>query len=365
MVGRIGLWMVFLFGTSLVFGQQRVVFYDISLNEVVPKVQVVSKSAGFVGLSNENGAIALEKADFPVECRHFAFEIKTLPSFTDTVYLTPKYQELEEVALKPVNKMELYNEVIAHSSEQIDRSSSSIPGFYFESVMIVNTTAGDTVFLDNFCDLILQKSASKKKIDYAVMAANGMKYFENESAGEMKDFDTSLLNTCLKFVDPFDKNLKFDLSSTKSYALKYDEEEILRNTEGDLHRLIFQNEKKYETKVEVAYLGRRLYTWDSKTVREKPYNGEKIFVNYKRFGRYIEFGDEPFYFFRSIIVNGLVQIAVDGTFLEIYVVKGFVRDDERMREASQPVKSVEEYFKSLSTGNEKFRFYNFETHNTK
>lgn len=337
--------------------QQTTIFYDEIYNVGVPNVQLINATGEFIGLSNNSGKIEFEDTHYPLVTTHFGYESVSINTQRDTVFLTPKYQELDEVEIKPVNKMDLYNEILEHSSGIIDRTSGVVSGTYFESAMVVYKT--DTVYLDNICDMAIAKEFNKKKYSYSIHCENGRRNYRNEST-DMTDFDTSLMTTCLKFVRKFKDNFKYDLVSTKSFNLKFEENEIERNVEGELHRLTFENEAKDKSLVSAAYKGKKLYTWDNSQISSKQYDGKGLFVNYKRFNRYHEFGDDPNYFFNTIIVNGLVQIAVDGKFIEIYVVKGFIKNDAISVKLDVPVKNVEDYFEYIPYSEENTKFYTFE-----
>ncbi len=322
----------------------------------VPNVELLNSNNTFVGLSNKIGRIYHEEANFPLTARCFGYELFKLDKPQDTVFLIPDYQDLEEVDVKPVNKMELYNEILSYSSDHVDRSTSVVSGVYFESAMVVYKS--DTVYLDNVCEMGIEKVFQKKKYAYNLHCQNGRRSYRNETK-DMEDFDTTLLNTCLGLIKKFKDNLKYDLISTKPYKLKFEEEEIIRNTDNELHRLIFEKDEKDKTTVITNYKGRQLYTWNSAFLSSKRYDGDGLFVNYKRFNRYHEFSTAP-YFLKTIIANGLVQIAVDGKFIEIYVVKGFMQNDGLSIAPDRPVKNVEDYFETIPYGKESASFYTFE-----
>jgi len=351
---------IFLLLANVSFGQKTTVFYDAIYKIPVPKVKVYDSNGAFIGLTNDIGQLRIQDDSFPLEARNFGYAKVQLTSYSDTIFLTPKYQELEEVDIKPVNKMELYESIIERSSLNISKKDSKIRGTYFESVMIVNPKKRDTVFLDNVCDLIIEKEINRKSFDYTFYCSNGARSYVNEGKG-MEEFDAHLLEICLGFVKPFKNGLKYDLLSPKEYKLKFEEKQIDRNTETDLHRLSFEKKEGKNTEtVEAQYQDWKLYTWSSKNLREKHYDGEGIFVNYRKFARHIEFGDLPEYFFNTMINDGIVQIAVDGKFYEIYVVKGFIADNSVDFETGEAYKEMEDYFETLKYSKREVGFYKFE-----
>ena len=91
--------------TFSAFSQKQVVFYDPLFTEVVSNVQVFNLDKKFIGLSNESGRLVLTDADFPVEVRRAGYVVITIKVYQDTIELSPKFQEIAGVDIKPVNKM--------------------------------------------------------------------------------------------------------------------------------------------------------------------------------------------------------------------------------------------------------------------
>ncbi|MDX2360202.1 MAG: hypothetical protein QNK23_05320 [Crocinitomicaceae bacterium] len=340
--------------------QKTMVFYDSIYHVSVPKVQVSSTENGFVGLSNANGAVALQDVSYPLQAKHFGYQTGTIAAYTDTFFLVANYQEIEEVVLKPVNKMELYTRILTNSSEQISRSNGILSGTYFESVMIINPSKKDTVFLNNSCDMIIQKTFEKKKYSYQLYCANGQRNYRKGESSTLEDFDTTVMNKMLSFLDPFKKYLKYDLVSTKPYKLKFEEDQISREMEGELYSLTFEEQEKFNKQVIAEYRDETLYTWEMEVLSNKIYDGEGLFINRKKEAQYIEFSNDPEYFVNSIIANGILQVAVDGEFVELHVVKGFLQDSSVDFELNSPYKQVKNYFENIEYSNESIGFYKFE-----
>ena len=340
--------------------QKTMVFYDSIYHVVIPKVQVSNTENGFVGLSNTDGAVVLHGINYPLQAKHFGYQTADIVASTDTFYLVANYQEIEEVVLRPVNKMELYTRILENSSEQVSRGDGVLSGTYFESVMIINPSKKDTVFLNNSCDMIIQKAFDKKKYKYQLYCSSGQRNYRKGQYSTLEDFDTTVMNKMLSFLDPFRKFLKYDLVSTKPYKLKFEEDQIKREMEGELYSLTFEEQEKFNKQVVAEYKDETLFTWEAEVLSNKIYDGEGLFANRKKDAQYIEFSNDPEYFLNSIIANGILQVAIDGEFVELHVVKGFLHDSSVEFELKSPYKQVKDYFENIEYSNESIGFYKFE-----
>ncbi|MGB0915499.1 MAG: hypothetical protein ACPGVI_05465 [Crocinitomicaceae bacterium] len=344
--------------------QQNVVFYDSLFNEVVSNVQVFNSTSKFVGLSNESGGLIVSQSDYPIQVKRSGFTLMDVVSHQDTVILSPKFQEIAGVDIKPVNKMDLYNEVIESSSLLVDKSSARLNGVYFESMLMIDAKNQDTIRVDKLCNMSISKAGSKKKIDYALYCDNASKnyVFNGTGAGELGGLssDTSKVANLLKIIPEFKKNVDYDLLKTKKYDLDFEENEIKRTVGETASRLVFSGGKEYKKHVVVDYSDRKLNSWVKNVTRDRAYDGKGIYVNFTKSERQMEFDEAGGYGFSTIIDNAKIDLGTDGVLYEIYLVKGFIQDDSIVVDSDIEVNKMSEFFKSVGNSNELARFYNFE-----
>lgn len=344
--------------------QQSVVLYDNEFKEVIPNVQVFNSSGQFIGLSNANGVFETGDKNLPFDLKKSGFEITKMNDFKDTILMDPKFQQITEVEIKPIVKMDLYNAIIENSSAHLARKTETQFGVYFQSLLMIDTKNGDTVRTEMTCDLALSKVGSKKKIDYSMYCENGKKkyVFTGSGKGELASAssDTSSFGKMLNVLPSFDKNFDYDLTKTKSYSLTFDEAQIKRELGEERHRLMFENDKNTTNNVVAEYKDSVLYSWVNNFSQSKEYDGKGIFMNFKKMNRQVEFSEGENYCFTTLIENATIEIGLSGVLYEIHVVKGFIEDSSRSFELKTATKKIEDYFKDLPNTGEVNSFYNFE-----
>lgn len=347
--------------------QNTTVCFDKLFKEPISNVKVFDRDGQFLGLSNEQGEFETTSNSFPFELKKSGFEIVKMNSHSDTVVLSPKFQQVEELTVKPIVKMDLYNAIIETSVAHVSHESSSQYGVYFQSLLMIDTKYGDTVRAEMICDLGLDKIASKKKIDYRLFCENGRKkyVFSGSGKGELASSasDTSSFGKMLNILPSFEKNLDYDLTKSKKYSLDFEESQIKRELGDERSRLIFGNEKSVSSKVVAEYKDSVLMSWMQNLSQSKEYDGKGIFMNFKKMNRQVEFSENETYEFTSIIENATIEIGLSGVLYQIHVVKGFIEDPSRNFEMKTEIKKIEDYFKTIPNSEEMERFYNFELEN--
>ena len=350
--------------TQQLNAQSSIVCYDGLFKETISNVQVYNAQGQFIGLSNELGQFELRGRKLPLELKKSGFDIVKLTSFVDTILFNPKFQQIDEVSIKPIVKMDLYNTIIEKSSSRVSMESNKQYGIYFQSLLMIDTKYNDTVRADMICDLGINKIGSKKKIDYTFFCENGKKkyVFTGTGKGELASAssDTSAFGKMLNVLPSFDKNLDYDLTKTKKYSLDFEENQIKRDLGDDRSRLTFGKEKNLANRVVAEYKDSMLLSWVNSLSQSKEYDGRGIFINFKKMNRQIVFNESEKYNFTSIIENATIEIGISGVLYQINVVKGFIEDPSRTFEMKTETKKLEDYFKSIPNSTEMERFYNFE-----
>lgn len=344
--------------------QNTMVCYDELFKEPISNVQVFDVKGQFIGLSNEQGKFETGSTQLPFEMKKSGFEIIKIDKFSDTVIFTPKFQQIEELTVKPVIKMDLYNAIIENSSVNVSHESSKQYGVYFQSLLMIDTKNNDTVRTDMICDLGIDKMATKKKIEYALYTSNGKKKYVFSGTGEgelaSSSSDTSSFGKMLNILPSFDKNLDYDLTKTKKYSLEFEENQIKRELGDERSRLIFGNDKNVASRVVAEYKDSILMSWMQNLSQSKEYDGKGIFINFKKMNRQVTFSENEKYEFTSIIENAIIEIGLSGVLYQIYVVKGFIEDPSRSFEMVIETKKIEDYFKDIPNSEGMESFYNFE-----
>ena len=347
-----------------VFSQKQVVFYDSLFTEVISNVQVFNQDHKFVGLSNNYGSLILVETDFPIEAKRVGYVATTIPSYQDTIELSPKFQEIEGVDIKPVHKMKLYNSIIESSNEIVDKRTSRLNGIYFESMLMIDGVSQDTIRIDKLCNMSIYKVGSKKKIKYTLFCDNASKSYAFTGTGNGTlsgvSSDTSNVANLLKIIPTFDNNLEYDLIKTKKYALKFEEREITRSVGESMSRMVFRGKGDYEKIVTVDYQKKVLHSWVNRVTRDRTYEGKGVYLNFTKSERQIEFNTTGTYGFSTIIDNAKVDLGMDGVLYEIYLVKGFLQDDSVRVTSTFEVEKMNDFFNSVNSSDGLARFYSFE-----
>ena len=346
--------------------QKSITIVDANSKLPVADVQVYNSTGSFAGISNDDGKFKALDSQFPLKMKHYAYETRTGIAFADTIYLQPAYQDLSEVQVKPVNKMDRYNEIIEHSSSLANTAPTgsdqtlfrNIGGVYYKSVLIVNQDTKDTVRIDATCDLQINVEKSKKSADYGFLCSNGSKIYY-ESKNYSGSLDTSVVARCMAFVPKFEKNLKYDLIDTKPYKLKFEEEKISLGLEGDYQLMTFEENGKRSEQYNVLFKELQMKLWEFKTYSNKEYDGGNIFVDIDFISNDVVFGgSEELYFFNELQNKTQIEMVAGGDKYLIMAVQGFIKTDinPEKRIESKP----EDYLEEIEYSNSNAQLYNFD-----
>lgn len=347
------------------FAQKNMVIADANSKAPIADVQVFNSHGSFIGISNQDGKFKTSESQFPLRMKHYAYNTKLDVNYADTIFLEPSFQEISEVFVKPVNKLDRYNEIIEHSSELARTPPQesenalfrNIGGVYYKSVLLVNLDNFDSVRIDATCDLRLNVGM-KRNPDYTFICSNGKKHY-NESKNYSGSMDTSIVAKCLGFVPKFDKNLKYDLTDTKAYKLKFDEEDIHLGRQGDYQMLQFIEEKKRSDQYNVLFKELQLKLWEYKTYSNKEYEGGAIFVDFDFIKSNIVFTDsEDLYFFNELQNKTQIELVAGGERYLIMAVQGFIETEIDSEE--QIESKPEDYLEAIDYSQSEGQLYNFE-----
>ena len=192
-----------------VYSQDKIVFYDSILEIPVKNVHVYSSSSDLIAMSNENGEIEINLEKLPFTIKSWGYLESTINTLLDTIYLEPKFQQINEVTIKPVDYVQFYSELITSASQKIlNDTNTIIYGNYFESVLLIDLESMDSTYSNKTCDLVLVQSKSSKKIDYQFYPSNGVKYFQLED--KENKIDTNNITRMNAFIPKFSKNRCFE-----------------------------------------------------------------------------------------------------------------------------------------------------------
>lgn len=342
--------------------QRNMVIFDPIDRLPVEYAKAFGADGRFLAVSNGLGQIVLAVTDYPAEIKCVGYKPTKIEQFQDTVFLEPKYQDVQQMNAKPVNCLELYQAILDNSSAHIQMDNSTRFGTFFQSMMLVDTKFHDTIRVEGVCEMAIRKTVNKKKISYEIFAANGRKSYSvyPYGAGKMvaDPEDSTVFKQMVGMMQDFDKNMEFDLGKTKPYQLKFEENQVRRELGQERSTLRFESADKRSNNVDVQYQDSLLYRWNYHTYQFKEYDGSGIYVNNRVNNRLCEF-DPQHYELSTVINYQIIEIGLGGVVYEFHFVKGFFDDETRKFECKTPVKKVEDYLESLPDGGYMNPFYNF------
>ena len=150
---------------QMALAQENVTLVDSITNEPVPNVYVYSINKELIGLTNKSGIVQLNGNSFPVLIKSWGHENRQYSLKKDTLLLSPKYQQIEEVTIKPIDYNKFYSELVKSSNKSILADTNTlINGTYFYSMMFIDLKNSDSIYTLKKCDLTLLQQRSSKKI---------------------------------------------------------------------------------------------------------------------------------------------------------------------------------------------------------
>lgn len=362
--------------SNLIYAQKKVFFYDTIFNEAIPNIYVFNSMDQFIGATNKKGHLSISKNNFPIRIEKAGYQNQVFKSFSDTCFVSIRIQELASVDVKPVNKLQLYHKWIKNSSKEINRKPHLINGTYFESLVLIDKNANDTIYLDKTCDLAIKGAMNKKQIDYRFYYDNPKSSLRAKisDACFLKRFmdDTLVLSNMLNMVPSLNKLLRYNLDQTKPFKLKYEEAQIERKTLDSLHIFDFVKEnekKKSKQKVKAWFLDKKLVLFERPLIWDRviSFAGMKMAMPFSN--TYVEYDVENGYGIRNFHVEQVVLLEFDkgkksssnsaSDKIDLYLVRGFVHSNNSDAIPSKPIKKIDDIFKNVPNSKRASSFYNF------
>ena len=346
---------------NLVFAQEKIIFFDTLSNAPIKNVHVYSSNE-LLSLSNENGEVELTNSLYPIRTKSWAHHDATVEFHQDTIFLAPKFQQMEEVTIKPIDYDQFYKELVKSSQQKVlSDTNTSISGDFFHSLMFIDLKSQDSIYILKRCDLTLKQNRTSKKIDYEFFPVNGEKFIRFE--GSKKSKDTSKISSMNAFIPKFAKMLQYDLSKTKKYKIDFENKQAHREL-GELNSLFIEkNSDKYKTDIQVDYIN------DCISQFQKEINGDctkptkilNISMCLKNQSQTIEFETDNNHQLKNIVFHITIDYTVDDEPYTIKVAQGFIQNSYTESTISERFKDMDTYFKSIdfsedSTG---LNFYQF------
>ena len=358
------------------YSQNKTVFFDTIFNESIPNIYVFNAMEEFIGATNKKGQLSISKNNFPIRIEKAGYQNQVFKSFSDTCFVSIRIQELASVDVKPVNKLQLYNKWIKNSSNEINRNPHLINGTYFESLVLIDKNANDTIYLDKTCDLAIKGAMNNKQIDYRFYYDNPKtnlraKISDLSYLKRIIEEDSLVLSNMLNMVPRLNKLLRYNLDQTKPFKLKYEEAQIERKTLDSLHIFDFakvNEKKKYKQKVKAWFLDKKLVLFERPLISDRVTSlpGIKMAMPFRN--TYVEYDVENGYGIRNFHIEQVVFMEFDkgkksssnsaSEKIDLYLVRGFVHSNNSGSIPSKPIKKIDDIFKNLP--NSKIpKFYNF------
>ena len=362
--------------SNLIYAQKKVFFYDTIFNEAIPNIYVFNSMDQFIGATNKKGHLSISKNNFPIRIEKAGYQNQVFKPFSDTCFVSIRIQELASVDVKPVNKLQLYHKWIKNSSKEINRKPHLINGTYFESLVLIDKNANDTIYLDKTCDLAIKGAMNKKQIDYRFYYDNPKSSLRAKisDACFLKRFmdDTLVLSNMLNMVPSLNKLLRYNLDQTKPFKLKYEEAQIERKTLDSLHIFDFVKEnekKKSKQKVKAWFLDKKLVLFERPLIWDRviSFAGMKMAMPFSN--TYVEYDVENGYGIRNFHVEQVVFLEFDkgkksssnsaSDKIDLYLVRGFVHSNNSDAIPSKPIEKIDDIFKNVPNSKRASSFYNF------
>jgi hypothetical protein len=347
---------------QLAFSQENITLVDSISKEPVPNVYVYSINKELIGLTNKNGLIQLNGNSFPILIKSWGHQNKQYSQKNDTLLLSPKYQQIEEVTIMPIDYNKFYSELVKSSSKDILADTNTvINGTYFYSMIFIDLKKLDSIYILKKCDLSLVQNKNTKKIAYNYFPRNGEKYIRSQGAKKTKD--TSKLSSMNGFIPKFSKMLQYDLSKAKKYKQEFENKQASRDL-GEISSFrVKKRTKKYINKLLVNYIDDNIILFKNIIDGdcERPTKFLNISICIKNSSKIIEFSRENKYQIQNLISHIIIEFTIDDEPYEIRVAQGFIENEFLSKNQSLEVKNIDEYFKTIDFSEDQIGldFYKF------
>lgn len=338
------------------FSQSTVVCVSQEQGQPIDGVKIYDCKKQLKAISNEKGMFDASGICFPIFAKRYGFEDAKIFEKKDTIALSQQYYELSGVTVKPTNKMDLYDAVVAKSSDEVKKNEGVRYGQYFQAIMILNKTIGDTVYLDRNCLLAIKSENKKKSKEYSFYSEG-----ESQSCSDLTYFlsDTASINGMLNIMPSFESNLKYDLVKTKMYALKFDENEI-SYVDSSRSGLKFERTEESSEKVFTAYFeDEKLVYWSSDFKLERPYENQNMFMNIDRTQKTICF-DTNRYELNEVFNKMELTFFTKGNLYKLFMVQGFKENPQNKFDCSEELNDLRKHFQSIPYCESSPKYYLFE-----
>ena len=307
---------------QMALAQENVTLVDSITNEPVPNVYVYSINKELIGLTNKSGIVQLNGNSFPVLIKSWGHENRQYSLKKDTLLLSPKYQQIEEVTIKPIDYNKFYSELVKSSNKSILADTNTlINGTYFYSMMFIDLKNSDSIYTLKKCDLTLLQQRSSKKITYNYFPSNGEKYIRYEGAKKTKD--TSKLSSMNGFIPKFSKMLQFDLSKPKKYKREFENKQATRDL-GEVNSFrVKKRTKKYINKLLVNYVDNNIVLFKNVVDGncKRPTKILNISLCIKNTSQIVEFSKENKYQIQNLISHIIIEFTIDVFFCSFFYPK--------------------------------------------
>lgn len=346
---------------NAIFAQEKIIFFDTLTQAPVKNVHVYSSNE-LLTLSNENGEIELSNSLFPIRIKSWGHHEATFESYQDTIFLAPKFQQIQEVSIKPIDYNQFYKDLVKSSQQNVlSDTASMITGDFFHSLMFIDLKNQDSTYILKRCDLTLKQNRTPKKIDYELFPYKGQKYIRFEGAKKSKD--TSKISSMNAFIPEFSKMLQYDLSKTKKYKIDFEDKQAHREL-GDINSFIIQKDSdKYKTDIQVDYINECISQFQKEINGncDKPTKILNISMCIKNQSQTIEFEKDNNHQLKNIVFHITIDFTVDDEPYTIKVAQGFIQNSFIEKSESNSIKDIETYFESIdfSEDSKGLNFYQF------
>ncbi|MBL1280033.1 MAG: hypothetical protein COA33_007170 [Fluviicola sp.] len=343
-------------------GQDGSVVYDRFFDEPVIQVQVFNSKNDIIGISNDYGEVVIAKSQFPITLKRRGYVERVVKRMEDTISFESTVQLIDEVAAKPINKMNLYNSIIDKSNALASRNIGDVKGRYIESILLIDKNSGDTMIIENSCDLLIRRNASKRKVKYEYYF-NALKkavdFNPKSNPYESIIDDTSAVEGLLNFGMTFNQMVSFDLLDKKLFEVNFEEKEIERRKSLNSTELIFTKNEGYSSKIQIIAVDSVMTFWSRSSFYPEKEHQSKNYLHYSKVSNQIEFQDESDYLFNSLLFNTILDIGNASGEFRVEILKGFIKDDSVIIEPINKTKKVEKCFKSIEAGNDFINRFQF------
>jgi hypothetical protein len=324
------------------FPQHTITILDSFNQSPIGHVAIYNEQHELIGMSNDLGTFS-EPLILPLILNCYRYQSQIINELRDTLYMIPQHKKTQEVVVGPFDLANFYQKLISNSrANAASDPTLNIYGTYIESILIIDVMHKDSIYLGKIANLTLVKTSDNKNT-YEFFPINGKKTFWSTDIHSKKD--TSKYEKWADIIPRFSTLLAMDLSNPKEYQINFKNYPLIERNSSSL--LCGNKTGSISQNYQITFNNNLMESWKKVTITvcDSTKASNMCFASITKV---VEFhSDEIQYHLSNGLLEGEINLRMNGEGYIIKLVKGFVEQNGISHKLNSSCESMESYFKSI------------------